>query len=272
MVELSGAPGSGKSTLVRWLSGRAVIGPAGVRRRLVPADLLSLHPRPAFRGLSRTLGRPDVMGLLARHPSLRAAMLTDAHGPTTDVPSAAVLPEGWEALFRSAGASGADDPRGDAEYRARARTWVLATHRSSRAGLEAPDGLLPILDEGTVQRSLTVLGSTAGAGSAEAVHGLLAPGTLVVHLAVPDEVLVERALRRREHGEAPELHRSMTTSQIADTVRSDAVALSGVVDGLERLGIEVVRVTQRSGGGRSAGPGQAGREILRFLARGRPAP
>ena len=228
VVELVGAPGSGKSTLAGWLAGRQVGG-----RVVVPADQLLLVPRRGAGPLGPLLTSRPVRSRLARSGRLRAALLR----PAVDVerPVAA-----WEPVLSMLPGHVPLGPRADAAYREVALAWLTTTavliEASGRVGPE----VLPLLEEGVVQRALSVLGADPARGPLDAMLGRRPEGTLLVHLVVPDEVLVGRALGRVREGRAPVLHRDLDERSIATLVREDATALARLVARCVDLGTPVV--------------------------------
>ena len=239
VVEVVGAPGSGKSTLVRRLAGRRVRADDGKGRWLVPAEMLvraSRWPTPYLRADAPS---PRLLAMLVRWPRIAARLTTE--GP--DGP----LPPEWERLWRQGEATVVDDLRGDAGYRVQAHRWAERTARLVEAASSVPDGIVPLLAEGVVQRVLSMVGARGAVDAVEPAIALLAPSTLVVHLVVPEEELVARARRRRVQGRAPELQRGLDEEQVRRSLRADSEALEALVDGLERSGVEVLRT---SGSGR----------------------
>jgi hypothetical protein len=156
-------------------------------------------------------------------------------------------------------------PRGDATYRAAAIGWLQETARLIEASRSAPHGVIPLLHEGLVQRTLSVLGASAGPDSLGLLLGMRPPGDLLVHLNVSEGRLIERAERRMHHGTLPDLHRGRTRDEIAGLVTEDAIALARTVDRLVHDGVRVLRLTVDVDG-RQLSVEELGSEVLRFVA------
>ena len=257
-IEFVGAPGSGKTTLVKWLAGRAS-GSGGSRRWLIPASELLVPFRGEAIGLGRIANGPSVRAAAARRPLLRRILMGRRAGyPREPRPET----ERLLGLVREVTVLG---PRGAVHYREEALGWLSVTLKLMEAAREASDRVVPMLDEGIVQRSLSVLGPRPEAAALEAVLSLLPRSTLVVHLRVPDEVLVARAVRRSRTGDAPLLHQGLTEQEIAELVVDDASELALRVETLEAKGWETLRLDAFRVG-RPSEVGRLGGEILAVVA------
>lgn len=248
VIEVVGAPASGKSTLVGRLAGRRVHPRGSGSRWFVPAEMLLRTPRwPTPLGPGG-VPSPRLLAMLVRSPRIAARLTVE--GP--DGP----LPPEWERLWQRGEATVIDDPRGDAAYRAQARRWAERTARLVEAASSAPEGTIPLLAEGVVQRVLSMVGARGTFAAVEPAVALLAPSTLIVHLLVPEEELVARARLRRSEGREPELQRGLDEEQVRRSLRADSEALDVLVGGLERSGVPVLR---------TAGSGHVEQAVLAAL-------
>ncbi len=270
-VELVGAPGSGKSTLAGWLAGRAVPGASrDGTRRLIPADLLLQVSRRRARPVGARLRHREVLALVARHPRLGALLLAPSSRRTDPRVGGHELGAAWDGaawdeVREAVRAVSVPGPRGDATYRTAAIGWLQETARLIEASRSAPRGVIPLLHEGLVQRTLSVLGASAGPDSLGLLLGMRPPGDLLVHLNVSEGRLIERAERRMHHGTLPDLHRGRTRDEIAGLVTEDAIALARTVDRLVHDGVRVLRLTVDVDG-RQLSVEELGSEVLRFVA------
>jgi hypothetical protein len=133
-------------------------------------------------------------------------------------------------------------PRADDGYRGLALEWLMTTAALTEVADRAGPEVIPLLEEGVVQRALSVLGADPARGPLDALLGRQPQGTLLVHLVVPDEVLVGRALRRSREGRAPVLHRDLDERSIVALVLEDAAALAQSVERCAALGTPVVTI------------------------------
>ena len=245
-VELVGAPASGKTTLVSALAGRRIPGGPRPARWLMPADRLGLVPRGALGGIAGSIGRPRVLAALARSPRLAARLLTS--GDTTPQ-----LPE-WlaelqEDVTRIARARVPAGPRGDAAYRRQAFHWLEETLLLIDAADRADPQLVPILSEGLVQRSVTLLGSDADPMDRAALVRRFPAPQLLVHLESATAARAARLRARHASGGSTALHTGRSLEDVYRLAEEDARALSDTVALVERAGWPVLRLdaTDRDG-------------------------
>lgn len=170
VIELFGAPGTGKSSLVRALDGRRVAG-----RRLVDARRLTRIPRGGMLGRIR---RRDLTPT-ERREALRARR------------------EDWGDLLALAAAA----PRvlsltTDPLRALQAPGWLATTLELRALADAAPDDLVVVLDEGLVQRASIVCGPAPDDAALAAYLGALPPTALAVQTTVEHETLLARVMGR----------------------------------------------------------------------------
>lgn len=268
-VELVGAPGSGKSALAGWLAGRAVIdAPGRARRRIVPAGLLLATPRGPLRLVEQMLRHRETLALCARHPRLGARLLDASSDPLTDWDGDWGLGARWEQVRRAVLALPVDGPRGEAAYREAAAGWLEITARLVEASRTPPIGVIPLVDEGLVQRSRSILGGSAPSSGHPLLLGMIPSGVLVVHLSVADELLVRRAMRRLDTGREPELHRGRDRAEVARLVLEDAVALARRVDEVADRGVRVLHLVVDGDEHEAPSPASLGLQVIGALRDG----
>jgi shikimate kinase len=231
-VELIGAPGSGKTTLAAALCRRRV---GGSRDRIVLADRLALVPRRPVPGLARLLTRPGVIGALAGAPRL-ANVLTKS-----DLAQRRPAPE-HDRLRAFARALRPSGPRGEAAYRSEALGWLDLTFVLVDLAERVTEGVVPLLEEGLAQRTLSVLGASTERERHELLRMLPAP-RLLVHLRASPELLAIRARERLAYGSAPVLHRGRRPEEVTRLVAEDAAALEQTAQFLVDQGWEVMTLT-----------------------------
>jgi hypothetical protein len=228
LVEFAGPPGSGKSTLAARLAGHEVAG-----RVIVPVDQLLLRPRRGLGPLRSVLTRRGVRARLARSGRLRYLLLRPDDG-------AARPDDAWGPVMRALEGHPLTGPRADARYRESARAWLRTTAALVDAAGRSDADVIPLMEEGLVQRALTVLGAEPALGPLDALLDRRPTTTLLVHLCVPDAVLVERALLRSREGRAPALHRGLDDREIVALVRQDALAIARIVERCAERGAGVI--------------------------------
>jgi hypothetical protein len=186
VVELFGAPGTGKSSLVRALDGRRVAG-----RTLVAAQRLTRVPRVGRirTGPVRLAGRTRLTRTLT-------ALLTRELTPGERRAALARRRDDWSALLEliasaPLGRDDADPLRG-----LHAPGWLAASLELRALADAAPDGLVVLLDEGLVQRSALACGVDPDDATLDRYLERLPPATLHVHLTADPSALVAR-LRAR---------------------------------------------------------------------------
>jgi ribose 1,5-bisphosphokinase PhnN len=212
VVELFGAPGAGKSSLVRALDGRRVAG-----RRVVSATRLARVPRrwPLGLLLRRDLAPAERRRALAARREDWAPLL----GKVADGPL---------------GRGGADD---DPLRALHAPGWLAATLELRALAEAAPDDLVVVLDEGLVQRTAVVCGpDPADDVLAGYLHAL--PSTrLHVHLRQDPEVLAAR-LRTRDR--VIDRHVGLGPEELAGSLAADVRLLARCADLLVAAGDPVL--------------------------------
>ena len=218
VVELFGAPGSGKSSLLRALDGRGVAG-----RRIVAAERLTRVPRA---------------GLLGR---LRDRDLTPAERRA----ALAARADDWSELLAMAAAAPtalADDP-----LRAlHATGWLTATLELRALAHAAPDDVVVVLDEGLVQRSAVVCGPAPDDATLDRYLRALPTTALHVHLREDPATLVGR-LRGRDR--VIDRHVGLDDDALLGSVTVDAVLMARCAAALDAAGHRVLAST----GGRGTG-------------------
>lgn len=218
VVELFGAPGTGKSSLARALDGRDVAG-----RRIVAAERLTRVPRAGM------LGRLRDRDLT---PAERRAVL-------------AARADDWSELLAMAAAAPAalaDDP-----LRAlHATGWLTATLELRALADAAPDDVIVVLDEGLVQRTAVVCGPAPDDATLDRYLGALPTTALHVHLREDPATLVGR-LRARDR--VIDRHAGLDDAALLDSVTGDAVLLARCAAALHTADHRVLATT----GGRGTG-------------------
>ena len=168
VVELFGAPGTGKSSLARALDGRTVAG-----RRIVAAERLTRAPRAGILGRLRDR---------ALTPAERRAAL-------------AARRDDWAELLALAAAAPtalADDP-----LRAlHATGWLTATLELRALADAAPDDRIVVLDEGLVQRAPVACGPAPDDATLARYLAALPPTALHLRTTAAPDTLVARVTGR----------------------------------------------------------------------------
>lgn len=263
-IEFVGAPGSGKTTVVDWLAGRSLRS-GGSKRWLVPAASLPHLDRDGTSGSGGNVTPPWVRAAVARRPWLgRIARTSPADRP----PETPEWAEHVLSVVRGATVLG---PRGATSYREEALGWLQTTVGLVEAARGASRRLIPMIAEGIVQRSLSVLGPRPEEATLRAMLALIPRSSAVVHLTVPDDVLIGRALTRARSGTAPLLHQGLTDREIAALVVEDAAELSRRTEILEAEGRQVLWI-DTSEDGRAPSVGALGRAVLGALVDRSPGP
>jgi len=215
VVELFGAPGVGKSSLLRALDGRRAGG-----RRFIAAQRLLRVPR----------GGP--LGLLLRR-ELTAAERRSALAAQRD---------DWADLLALVASAplGRGDESDDPLRALHAPGWLATTLELRALADAAPDDFVVVLDEGLVQRAPLVVGPAASDRDLESYLRALPRPALHVHLVEEPSVLVRR-LRARER--TIDRHAGLDDVQLEGSVTADALLLERCAAILDREGGRVIRVT-----------------------------
>ena len=222
VVELFGAPGTGKSSLARALDGRSVAG-----RRIIAAERLTRVPRTGI------LGRLRDRDLT---PAERRAALADRKDEWAEL----------IALAAAAPAALADDP-----LRALHATGWLTTTLELRALADAaPDDVIVVLDEGLAQRTPVVCGPTPDDATLTRYVRAIPPTTLHVHLREDPAKLVGR-LRARER--VIDRHVGLDDAALLGSITDDAVLLARCAAALDGARHRVLATTGGHGTERAAG-------------------
>jgi len=206
VVELFGAPGTGKSSVARALDGRRVDG-----RRLVAAQRLARVPRTGPLGL---LKRRDLT------PAERRAAL-------------AARRDDWAELLELIAGSprGAPDP-----IRAlHAPGWLAASLELRALADAAPSDMVVVRDEGLVQRVPVVCGVDPDQALLERYLRLLPPA-LHLHLVVDAPVLAPRI---RGRPRVIDRHRGLGDFELSASLAADVVLLARCSDLLSASGAAV---------------------------------
>jgi hypothetical protein len=235
VVELFGAPGAGKSSLVGVLDGRRVAG-----RRIIAAERLVRvarvgSPSAVSPGAPGSAGLPRrVLERLVRRArtteerqQMLAARLSD-WSPLVDLLRDAPL--GREGM----------DPIG----LLRAPGWMLATLEARALADAASDDLLVVIGEGFVQRARLLCGDDPDAAQLDRFVTAVPAARLQVHLTAEADGLVERLQRRSSTNER---HRGLDAAGLAASVQRDAALLSALAARLRGRGDAVLDISTSSG-------------------------
>lgn len=209
VIELFGAPGTGKSSLLRALEGRRVAG-----RRVVAAGDLARVPRSGPLGLllHRDLSPAERRGALAARRDDWSELLA--------LIGAAPLGRDGEDPFRPLHAPG----------------WLGTTLELRALADAADDGCVVVLDEGLVQRTAVVCGSDPDDDTLDRYLRALPEPALHVHLTQDPAVLVAR-LRGRER--MIDRHVGLDDMGLAASVDNDLRLMARCAAGLEVVGAPV---------------------------------
>jgi hypothetical protein len=248
VVEVSGAPGTGKSSLVGALAGSEAGG-----RRLVDARALLRVPRLVRAGAAGAPGGGRSGGTSALPRPLERLLRRDLQ-PEERRSLVAERAASWsgllELLARAELGRDADvttDPGRAALRRLYAPGWIAATLELRALADGAPDDVLPVLDEGLVQRTRIVLGVRPDAAALRAFVAALPAPRLVVHLTGPVEVLAARVSDRAAAGRTIDRHAGTAPDDVAASLRADVDLLERAVTELEAAGQDVLRLDVTDG-------------------------
>lgn len=248
VVELFGAPGTGKSSLVRALVGRhigsgRIVGPDDLTRaprggpigRLLSRDLTPSERRAALA--ARRDDWAELLGLIATSPIGRD--VTSASGPSA---AAAVRADPLRALH--------------------APGWVAHSLQLRALADAAPDDMIVVLDEGLVQRAPVVCGDDADAAALTRYLGLLPRATLHVHLTAEPAVLLARL---RDRARIIDRHAGLDDAAMGAEVGADLDRFARIAGLLEMGGAPLRRCsTDRSSS--STGPSDLGAAVIGLIA------
>jgi hypothetical protein len=182
VVELFGAPGTGKSSLLRALDGRRVGG-----RRIVSAQRLLRVRRSGPLGMLRPRDAT---------PAERRAALAERREDWADLLELiAAAPLGRDPSSHGAGG---EEHRADPLRALHAPGWLAASLELRALAVSAPDALVVLLDEGLVQRTGIVLGPDPDPSHLDRYVRALPPALLHLHLhAGPTTVMARLGARAR---------------------------------------------------------------------------
>jgi hypothetical protein len=251
VVELFGAPGTGKSSLVRALDGRRV----GGRSIVAGERLLRVARRsgPPAAGASGSAGAALTPGAPLAAGALQRLVERASRRDRTPAERRALVAsrrEDWSdllALLRDAplGRDGVDPLQ-----MLHAPAWLVATFELRALADAADDRFVVVIGEGFAQRARLVCGDRPDAAAlARCVAALPAAG-LQVHLQADPEVLVGR-LRSRER--VIDRHIGLDAAALAASVARDARLLADVADLMRARGDDVLDVTTAAAPGAPAG-------------------
>jgi len=209
VIELFGAPGTGKSSTVRALEGRHVAG-----RRIVGADRLLRVARG--RPFGSLLRRDLTPGERRRELAARGQDWAGLLSIVRDAP-----------LGRDA-----DDPLRPLH----APGWLAATLELRALADAAPADVVVVLDEGLVQRAPIVCGADPDDETLARYLRALPPPALHVHLTQDPAVLVARL---RGRGRVIDRHVGLDDGRLIDSVRDDLRLLARCAAGLVAAGAAV---------------------------------
>ena len=209
VIELFGAPGTGKSSTVRALEGRHVAG-----RRIVGADRLLRVARG--RPFGSLLRRDLTPGERRRELAARGQDWAGLLSIVRDAP-----------LGRDA-----DDPLRPLH----APGWLAATLELRALADAAPADVVVVLDEGLVQRAPIVCGADPDDETLARYLRALPPPVLHVHLTQDPAVLVARL---RGRGRVIDRHVGLDDGRLIDSVRDDLRLLARCAAGLAAAGAAV---------------------------------
>lgn len=212
VVELFGAPGTGKSSLARALDGRRASG-----RRLVTADRLTRVPGSGPIG--RVRGR-------ALTPTERRAALAERREDWADL----------LALCARAPLALADDP-----LRAlQAPGWLATTLELRALAASAQDDVIVVLDEGLVQRAPVVCGPRPDDAALDRYVRSLPTRTLHVHLREDPGTLL---VRLRDRDRVIDRHVGLDDAALERSVADDVELLDRCATLLRSAGHRIISVS-----------------------------
>lgn len=239
-IELCGAPGVGKSTLVAALAGRRVATPDGTAT-IVPAQVLSAGPRALLRPLGSVLRSATIVGALSSRPGL-ARVATRALTADALAAMAPLAPGEVTGLLAGLPSPSTADPRSDAHYRDAAIGWLEDMVRLLRLAERLGPGLVAALDEGVVQRCVSLLGASASVEDQTRLLMRLPRPGVVVHLVADLRLVEGRAAERHRAGRAPRLHAGRDVDAAVELLLADARAIGRAASAIASIGVLVLDV------------------------------
>jgi len=219
VVELFGAPGTGKSSLARALDGRRVAG-----RRLVAAERLLWVPRDGL------LGRLGRFAKRERTPAERRAALGLRRGDWAELLELiADAPLGRE---RDGATGTAVDP-----LRAlHAPGWLADSLELRALAATAPDTLVVVIEEGILQRTPVLLGHDPTPAELDRLARALPPTLLHLRLTADTDMLLRR-LRSRTR--VIDRHAGLDSDALAASVAADDELYGRAAEALAKAGVAV---------------------------------
>lgn len=240
-IELCGAPGVGKTTLTAALAGSRIATVDGPATIVPPARLTSV-PRLLLRPVLPVLASAGGVATLARRPLL-ARVLTRAMGPE-ELVTRVVLPPGTvRDLLADLPGPGPEDPRSDMQYRRAALGWLEDTMRTLRLASALPRGVVALLDEGVVQRTISLVGTTGSASDRARLLARLPRPSMVVQLVAEPDLIGRRARARILAQRAPALHVDRDVEEVVALAQRDAHAIADATEELRASGVPVIDVS-----------------------------
>lgn len=256
-IELCGAPGVGKSALARALGGH-VITLDGHARRLLPGTRAFSVARAPFRPVASLLEEPSVVARLSRVPRVcDRLLLTDV----ADADGTAHWVDEVASALEDLPAPAPGDVRAAHAYRSAAMAWTENTLRRVALAERLPQGVVLLLDEGLVQRSLTLLGSGATDHDRRRLLDRFPRPAAVVHLVAPRDLLLRRLRARHRSGHMARLHAGLRPEEALEIVTADAAAIASTVRLMADAGVPVIEL-------RSPGAGRSVRSLRDDVLRG----
>ncbi len=223
VVELFGAPGTGKSSLVRALDGRRVAG-----RTLIAAQRLTRVARAGRGTIGQRWAALPLDRLLRRDltPGERRRVLSERR-------------EDWSALLELI----ADAPVGRDELDPlrglHASGWLAASLELRALADEAPAGFVVLLDEGLIQRTPLVCGIDPDDAALDRYLARIPQVVLHVHLSANSGALIAR-LRGRDR--VIDRHVGLGDGQLGASVAADSGLFQRVSERLATCGHEVLQL------------------------------
>jgi len=231
IVELAGAPGSGKTTLARAVNGSRILSSG----RSVSTQPLHALMQPRFGLGSRALTEGTFRQYVESRPALRRQLLRNA--PRQQSGFSELLAR-HPRYATCCAYTNPHDPR-PAEYIITSRTWIRSTiqlHADVSACTRSDIAFL--LDEGIFQRSLTVLSPACSANRRDEYFQSMPCPRLLVYLDAPEDILAERLVSRPR----TTLLHGLSNLPAIEHTRFALSILEAGLSVLERRGLKVVRL------------------------------